>query len=276
MARICIYCGKELSEGTKCSCRGNTQDTSKRSESSGQDRKKQKSSKSGQKREKAYQRQEYRAGTGQQSRSDGKQNFKEGFFRLLTSRGFGRNDRFPTKVGLSLFHSFFRPVTAAEAFVRNSDKGVSIFFAVIFALSFGLGIMRISTPDIQSFGEGVLFGAGVILLLNALTMITFRFLIKVRQSFMRFLAASSLSSFYMSLFILIASAGRVTTISFFMTIAAGLAAMVLTHFISLKALSGQPTERLLVNMILVYFILLMLTGLIASLAVPPAAISNII
>mgnify|MGYP006906715780 FL=1 len=127
--------------------------------------------------------------------------------------------------------------------------------------------MRIGQTSLGAFGEGLLFGAAAFMLINALTMVTFRFLLKSRIAFKRFFAAFSLPSFYMSLFILIASAGRVTQISFFMTIAAGLAAMVLTHFISLKAMSGQPTERLLVNMILVYFIFLMITGVTAGHAV---------
>lgn len=260
MARVCIYCGRELTNGEKCSCRGTASSNSSSSEH--------RTEKVKSKEKKKEKEKTYRRTTGQ------RRNFRESFFRLITSRGFNPTDSFLTKIGISLFHSFMRPVTAAEAFIRNNDRSVSIAYTLMFVLSFALGVLRLGPSGIRSFGEGILFGTAAILLLNVLTMLTFRFILKVRYTFMKFLSALSLPAFYMSLFVLIASVGRVTLISFFMTLSVGLIAMVLSHFISLKALSGQSTERLFVNMILVYFILLTITGLVATLAVPPAVISG--
>lgn len=271
MAKICIYCGKEIVDGEKCTCRVGADNfkSTENNKSQKKDKKKQEQEQNRKEKE----RQRFTKAKNASQKTSSKQGFKVFFIKLLTSKGFNRQDPLPTKFGISFLQSFLRPVTASEAFIRNNDLYLSIAYVILFSLSFSIGIMRLVGFGIASFIEGLFLGAIAILLLNLFTMLVFRFVAKVRISFMNFLSAYSLPSIFISIFILIASIGRPSVISFFTTIVSGLLASVLMHFISLKVLTGQPTERLLIVTILVYFLFLMFLSVIATLMTPAQQIA---
>lgn len=299
LAKICIYCGSELVTGQKCTCAGSVSRASAGTDSSDQDSSSRHSasgdgSSSGSSQSSAKSRNEEKENARrakerahEQARKDherakeqsrftrrspGSGGIKNFFFKMMTSRGFSKGDSLPSKIAMSFLQTLFKPVTAAEAFVRNRDNTVSIVYAALFSASFSLALMRLSTFSLLQFSEGLLFGAAAFLLLNALFMLTFRFILKVRYTFPQLLSAFCPSAVYMSVFMLIASVGQTGAVTFYMTMISGLIASVLLHFVSLKAMTGQSTERLLVNTILVYFLFFMIFGMVISLvAVAPSA-----
>lgn len=298
LAKICIYCGSELIAGQKCSCAGSVSRSTAGTDSSGKDSSSRHSTSgdgsSGSAQSSAKNRSEEKEQVRkakerarEQTRKDhekakeqsrftrrspGSGGIKNFFFKMMTSRGFSKGDSLPSKIAMSFLQTLFKPVTAAESFVRNRDNTVSIVYAVLFSASFSLALMRLSTFTLLQFSEGLLFGAAAFLLLNALFMLTFRFILKVKYTFPQLLSAFCPSAVYMSVFMLIASVGQTGAVTFYMTMISGLIASVLLHFVSLKAMTGQSTERLLVNTILVYFLFFMIFGMVASLvAVAPSA-----
>ncbi|MHB8961545.1 MAG: hypothetical protein ACYC5K_00110 [Saccharofermentanales bacterium] len=303
MAKICIYCGSELTSGQKCTCAGSVSrssagaDTAERvgspgNASSGSARSSGSAKESARNRA-AEKEQERRAKerAKEQARKDSERakeqarfrrrqpgfgGLKNFFFKLMTSRGFAPGDSFPSKISISFLQTLFKPVTAAEAFVRNRDNAVSIFYAVLFAASFSLALMRLSAFSLLRFSEGLLFGAAAYLLLNTLFMLTFRFILKARYTLTQLLSAFCPSAVYLSVFMLLASAGQTGAAAFFTTVISGLIASVLLHFVSLKAMTGQSTERLLVNTILVYFLFFMIFGMVASLVAAAPATGTVI
>ncbi|MHB1452805.1 MAG: hypothetical protein ACYCYM_02460 [Saccharofermentanales bacterium] len=303
MAKTCIYCGSELAAGQKCTCAGSVsrssagadfsdKDSSARHSASGDGRSSGNAqSSAGNRNDEKEHARRMKERAREQARKDrekakeqarftrkatGSGSIRNFFFKLMTSRGFSKGDSLASKLGMSFLQTLFKPVTAAEAFVRNRDNTISMIYAVLFSASFSLALMRLRTFGLLQFGEGLLFGAAAFLLLNALFLLTFRFLLKVKYTFPQLIAAFCPSAIYMSVFILIASAGQTGAVTFFMTLISGLIASVLLHFVSLKAMTGQSTERLLVNTIFVYFLFFMIFGMVASLAAySPAAASGL-
>jgi hypothetical protein len=295
LAKICIYCGSELVSGQKCGCpgsvsrsTGNTSSASSEStggaksngrsssESRGNDREQSRRAREKAREQARREQQRAREQARFRRKADRSGSLRAFFLRLMTSRGFSRTDSFPSKLSMSFLQTLFKPVTAAEAFTQNQDLAVSIFYLVLFALSFSLAVMRLSVFSPLRFAEGLLAGASAYLVMNALLMLSFRFLLKIRIAYTALMASFSPSAIYLTVFLLMATSGRSTDIAFYMTVISGLVAAVLLHFVSLKALTGQGTERLMVDMILVYFIFFMIFGLVASLMTTVPAIAPVV
>ncbi len=303
LAKICIYCGRELGSGEKCTCTGSAARTAPGAGgaagaagagwqqapgagggSAGAKRESRGAREQARRQEQRTKEQAREQARRERGRAKAQARFTRGapgaggirdfILKVMTSRGFLKSEPFPAKAALSLFQTILRPVAGAEAFVRNCDSAVSILYIAFFSASFSLALMRVSSFTLRQFGEGLLFGAAAYLALCALTFLAFRFLLRAGYSYRQHLAAYSAPSIYLSLFLLLSSAGRTGMIPFAMTAVTGLIAAVLLHFISLKALSGQSTERLLTGMILVYFIFFMIFGMAAGLAVTVPAMSG--
>ena len=300
LAKICFYCGKELNTGEKCNCRTyatrNSTTAGKSSESnagksnSSNEKEMKKKQKQFEKERKAREKQRaknekqgngnsYRytgyTGTNNPGGSGGgwqpkRTSFFNFFYKFMTDQGFSKNDPLYKKIGYSLLHTFFRPVSSIDAFILNKDRTVSAFYLVLFAVSGGFLSMQLLGNSLISFVEGMLMSTIMVIILAGLLMLSFRFFTKVKYSFLNMLSTFSASLVFVSLFFLIASTGRGSVYYFATTIFAGISSGSILHYLSLKKFSGLDNDRLVANIILVYFIFYSIAGFILSLALTTA------
>jgi len=288
LAKICFYCGKELGSGERCNCRtsgsaasnggssGNssasgTNDSKSAKQSNTTNRANKENERQAKERAKEQAR---RAKQAQQARQAQKPKFEWRSFllKLMTSSGYSSTDSLPKKIGYSLLQTLFRPVTAIDTFVQRQDIGLSVFYLVLFSLATGLLSLRLFGYTILTFAEGTLLGVVVALILNGMFLLAFRFLSKVRFSFMQILSTFSAPAFILSIFFLFAATGRTSLISFLLTVMAGVVAGALLQFLALKSLSRQSSDSLVINVILVYVLFFSVLGILLNLLVPAATV----
>ncbi len=298
MAKICFYCGKELNTGEKCNCRTNNAQTNnftgkasdnnknksytsdekekkirqKQFEKERKEREKQraKNEKSG--NGKSYKYNNYSgnsktgaSGSGWQAHRSSVLNF---FYKFMTNQGFSKKEPFHKKVGYSLMHTFLRPVSAIDAFICNKDKSISLFYTFLFAISSGLLSVKFWRNGLISFVEGFVISIIFIGILTGLLLLSFRFFTKIKYSFMNMLSTLSSSFVFMSLFIFIAASGRGNLLNSAGTITAAISAGTILHYLSLKRFSGLENDRLITNIILVYFVFYSIISFVLNLALP--------
>lgn len=297
MAKICFYCGKELEAGERCDCRaaasagspkggtapGSSGSASARSAGSGQqDRasarkaaqeavKEARAAKEAGRNSKKRAREQarrFKQAQKKQAQPFGWQTFLR---RILTGGGFFPTDPFLKKVLYSLLQSFLRPATAVDNFVRQQDKGLSVFYLVLFSLASGAVSLRYYGLSFLTFAEGMLTGCVAALVLNALYLLAFQIFSKVRFSFFQVLSSFSSPAFYLSVFFLIAAIGRQNLISFLLMMLTGIAIGSILHFLSLKSLTRQTSDQLTVIFVFVYVLFFSALSILLNLLVPVAA-----
>ena len=299
MAKICFYCGKELNAGEKCNCRTYaSQKSASDGKSSGTENSKASplNDKEAKKRQKQFER-ERKAREKQRAKNEkqgngksykyngytgpgnsgsstggwqqGRSSFLNFFYKFMTNQGFSKNDPLYKKAGHSILHTFFRPVSSIDAFIINKDKSVSVFYLILFAMSGGFLAMRFLGNTLISFVEGMIMSVFMASILTGLLMLSFRFLAKIKYSFINILSTLSAPFIFVSLFFFIAATGRGSVFYFATTILAGVSSGTLLHYLSLKKFSGLDSDRLVANIILVYFIFYSIAGFIFNLALTP-------
>lgn len=272
MAKICFYCGKELTSSEHCSCRTNTSGNSDGSSKSASEssNKKPRDDQAKKARDEQTKRAKEQSRYYEQSNRKPKPKFNWQSFllRLMTTSGYEANDKLPRKIGYSLLQCLLRPVTAISTFVQRQDFSLSIFYLILFSLAAGLAVSRFFGFTLLAFLKGSLLGLAVALILNGLFILAFRYLSRIRFSFRQVLSAFSAPAFFYSLFLLFAATGRTTIISFVLTIFAGSAIGSIIHFLSVKMLTRQASEQVVYNVMLVYVIFYSIVGIAFNLVTP--------
>jgi len=302
LAKICFYCGKELNTGEKCGCRSkfnqNTNSSQYTSDNENKSNKNEDKDKEFKKRQKQFEkerkaRERQRAksekqGSGKSYKYDrysgnnnsgtsgsnwqpGRSSLLNFFYRFMTNQGFSKNEPFHKKAGYSLLHTFFKPVSAIDAFILNRDKSISIFYVLLFAVSGGFLSMRFLGNGPVSFLEGFLISVIFTLILTGLLLLSFRFFAKIKYSFINMLSTLSAPFIFVSLFFFIASTGRGSLFYSAATIVTGIISGSLLHFLALKKFSGLDNDRLIANIILVYFVFYSIVAFILNLALISAS-----
>lgn len=275
MAKICFYCGKELTAGERCGCRttdsGNTDNpTSSASADSKNSKRNNTDDRAKKAREEQSKRAKEQAGYYRQTNKKARTKFNWQTFllRLMTTSGYESNDKLPRKIGYSILQSLLRPVTAIDTFVQRQDFSLSIFYLVLFSLTAGLAVCRFYGFSLLMFIEGSLLGAAIALILNGLFILVLRFLSRMRFSFRQILSAFSCPAIFFSIFFLFAATGRSSIISFVLTMIAGVTVGAIFHFLAIKSLTRQTTEQVAVNVALVYVVFYSIVGIILNLVSP--------
>ena len=286
MAKICFYCGKELSTGEHCDClksssgasNSNSNASSKANNSnktSHADTAKQTTTKNENKEKerqaKERAREQARRFRETQRAQKPKFDWRSFLFKLATTSGFSANDPLPRKIGYSLIQSILRPVSAIENFVKQQDIRLSMFYVILFSITAGLVSLRFFVFSLPMFLQGFVLGLVIAAILNGLCLLVFRFLSRVKFTFPQILSAFSVPALFMSIFFLFASIGSASLISILLSLITGVVAGALLHFISLKALSRQSTEKLVINVIFIYVLFFSVLGIIFNLLVPVAS-----
>lgn len=290
MAKICFYCGKELLSGERCTCRASstsgstgsssgasgTSGTSSTSRSDQSKNAKQTASSNRAKKESERQAKERTREQDRRARQTQRVqkppfDWRSLLMKLMTSNGYSSSDPLPRKVGYSLLQTLFRPMTAIETFVQRQDTRLGLFYLGLFSLATGLVSLRFFGYNLLNFLEGTVLGLALALILNGLFILTLRFFAKTRFSFQQILSTFSASAFFMSLLFLFAGIGQSNLISFTLALVTGVVIGALLQFLSLKSLTRQSSDQLLIHAVFVYILFSSILGIILNLMVPAAA-----
>ena len=152
--------------------------------------------------------------------------------------------------------------------IFNKDKCISLFYIFLFAISSGLLSVKFGRNGLVSFAEGFAISIIFIGIITGLLLLSFRFFTKIKYSFMDMLSTLSASFVFMSLFIFTAASGRGNLLNSAGTIIAAISAGTILHYLSLKRFSGLENDRLIANIILVYFVFYSIISFVLNLALP--------
>lgn len=308
MAKVCFYCGNEIQNGERCNCRdskssanqgsSNNSNNTKSNNNSGsnsssntgsnsssnsnsranakadaakekQNRENERKAKERAKEQEKRYRETQRAS---QKSARPKFNWRNFLIKIMTSQGFSKSDPLPQKLGYSFLQSFLRPVAAIENFLRQNDFIISIFYAIVFSVACGFVAIKFYTFSITMLVQAIFLGLIITVALNGIALLVFRFLAKLKFDIKQILSAFSVPAIFMTIFFMFAASGGAGLVSIVISITLGFVAGALLHLISLKALTRQGTEQIVVQVIFIYVIFSAVLGIIINLITPVAAI----